>query len=112
MNARTRTERRILRARTRTNRAAARIRRTGTGTLATHGLAAGLPPRAARTVASSLRKAAVKLGLTGVAGRTHAGRRMRDCTRYTTAAVAAAAGLYRPRLAAYRAARAHFLLAA
>jgi hypothetical protein len=99
-------------ARTRTQRAAARISRCGEGTLAAHGIAAGLAPKAARSVASSLRKAAVKLGLVGTPGRTHAGRRMRGCTRYTPAQVAVAAGQYRPRLALYRAARAHFLLAA
>ncbi len=112
MNANSRTERQILRARTRIQRAAAKIRRTGAGTLAAHAMAAGLAPKAARTVASSLRKAAVKLGLTGTPGRTHAGRRMRTCTRWTTVQVAVIATPYRPRLAAYRAARAHFLLAA
>lgn len=112
MNAKTRTGRHILRARTRTQRANARIARRGAGTLTAHGIAAGLAPKAARTVASSLRKAVVKLGIAGAAGRTHAGRRMRDCVRYTPAAVAAAAALYRPRIAAYQAARQHFLLAA
>lgn len=54
MNAATRTRRATLKARTRTQRAAAKIRRTGQGTLATHCIAAGLAPREARTVASSL----------------------------------------------------------
>jgi len=112
MNAKSRTEHRILRARTRTNRAAAKIRRTGTGTLTTHAVAAGLNPTEARSVAGSLRKNAAKLGITGTTGRAHAGRRMRDCQRYTPAQVAAIAAVYRPRLAAYKAARQHFLLAA
>jgi hypothetical protein len=112
MNARTRTARAILRARTRTQRAASRISRRGVGTLAAHGIAAGLAPKAARSVAASLRKAVVKLGLAGTPGRTHAGRRMRDCVRFTPAQVAVAAGQYQPRLPLYRAARQHFLLAA
>ncbi|WP_202237061.1 hypothetical protein [Actinacidiphila reveromycinica] len=112
MIARTRTARAVLRARTRTHRAAAAIRRTGAGTLATHAMAAGLAPRAARTVAGSLRKVATKLGITGRPGVSYTHGRARHCRRYTAAQVAVIAAAYRPRLAAYRAARQHFLLAA
>jgi hypothetical protein len=112
VNARARTARRTRRDRTRTQRATARIARTGTASLTTHAIAAGLPPTQARTVASSLRRNAVKLGLTGQPARVHAGRRMRTTARYTPAQVAAAAATYRPRIAAYAAARTHFLLAA
>jgi len=112
MNAKSRTEHRVLRARARAHRAAARIRRTGAGTLATHAIAAGLTPREARTIASSLRKTAARLGVTGTAGISYTHGRARHCVRYTTAAVALIATAYRPRLPQYRAARTHFLLAA
>lgn len=112
MNQRSRTARATLRQRTRTNHAAARIARNGNASLTTHAIAAGLPPRQARTVASSLRTAVRKLGITGTAHRVHAGRRMRTANRYTPAQVAAAAGTYRPRTAAYKAAAAQLTLAA
>jgi hypothetical protein len=75
-------------------------------------MAAGLPPTQARTVASSLRRNAVKLGLTGTAARVHAGRRMRTTARYTPAQVAAAAATYRPRKQAYKLAAHKLTLAA
>ncbi|EMF20375.1 hypothetical protein H114_32569 [Streptomyces gancidicus BKS 13-15] len=103
---------RILRDRTRSNRAAARIARHGVGTLATHALATGLTIREARTVAQSLRRNVEKAGVTGIAGRSHAGRRMRDCTRYTPAEVARIAVIYKPRKPAYKAAAARLALAA
>jgi hypothetical protein len=112
MTARSRTERAALRARGRAHRAAACIRRTGAGTLATHALAAGLAPREARSVAGALRSAAKRLAVTGTAGISYTHGRARTCTRYTTAAVARIAAAYRPRLPQYRAARQHFLLAA
>lgn len=92
----------VLRDRTRTHRAAARIRRRGAASMTTHAMATGLRPTEARTVATALRRQAAKLGLNGVAGRVHAGRRMRDVTRYTPAAVALAAAAYRPRKAQYK----------
>lgn len=107
-----RTERAALRNRIRTSRAAARITRTGTGSLTTHAIAAGLAPKAARTVASSLRRGAAKLGLVGTVARVHAGRRMRNGSRYTRAQVAAIAVTYRPRKAAYVLAAAKLALAA
>jgi hypothetical protein len=107
-----RVERAALRSLTRENRAAARINRRGTGSLTTHALAAGLAPKAARTVASSLRRAAAKLGIAGESGRAHAGRRMRTTTRYTRAQVAAIAVIYRPRKSAYITAAARLVLAA
>ncbi|NEA52404.1 hypothetical protein [Streptomyces sp. SID10815] len=108
-----RVRRATLKARARTTRAAARIRRRGNGALATHCLAAGLAPRQARSVAGSLRKTAVKLGVTGISARIHAGRRMRgDCRRYTVADVARIAGAYRPRKPLYKLAAARLALAA
>ncbi|MER6249407.1 hypothetical protein [Streptomyces griseorubiginosus] len=112
MKASSREARREIRNRTRTQRAAARINRRGNASLTTHCIAAGLTPKEARTVASSLRKATVKLGITGTAARTHAARRMRDCRRYTPAQVAQAAVVYRPRKAAYKDAAARLALAA
>ncbi|MEU0979046.1 hypothetical protein ABZ488_07485 [Streptomyces griseus] len=102
MIASNRTRRAALRARQTANRAAARIRRNGVGTLATHCLAAGLTPREAQSVASSLRKNAKKAGVAGVVGRTFRKGAARICTRYTRAAVALIAAIYRPRKPAYR----------
>lgn len=112
MNDRTRTARRVLRDRTRTNRAAAKIRRQGNGTLATHCIAAGLAPREARTVASSLRKNVAKANVTGTPGTSYTHGKRRACTRYTPAEVAAIAVIYRPRKPAYRLAAAKLALAA
>lgn len=112
MNANARTNRRTIRDRTRTHRAAARLRRRGTASLTTHALATGLTPTEARSVAGTLRKTAAKLGLIGSRHRVHAGRRMRTTTRYTPAQVAAMAVAYRPRKAAYKIAAARLALAA
>lgn len=112
MIASNRTRRQTLKARTRTNRAAAKIRRQGNGTLATHCIAAGLTPTEARTVAGSLRKNAAKAGVTGQAGTSFRKGRARACTRYTPAEVAAIAVIYRPRKPAYRVAAARLALAA
>ncbi|MER5750638.1 hypothetical protein [Streptomyces sp. NPDC002088] len=112
MTDRTRTARRILAQRTRTNRAAAKIRRTGAGTLATHCIAAGLAPKEARTVAGSLRKNATKAGVTGTAGVSYTHGRARQCTRYTVREVAAIATVYRPRKPAYKTVAARLALAA
>lgn len=113
MNAATRTARQTLRQRTRTHRAAAKIRRQGVATLATHCVAAGLPIREARTVAGSLRKNADKAGVTGTPGISYAkNAKARTCTRYTPAEVAAIAVVYRPRKAAYKVAAAKLALAA
>ena len=112
MKASTRTARRTLRDRTRTQRAASRINRRGNASLTTHCIAAGLTPKEARTVASSLRKAAAKLGIQGTAARTHAAGRMRDSRRYTATQVAQAAVVYRPRKASYVLAAAKLALAA
>lgn len=112
MNASARQARQTIRTRTRNQRAASRINRRGNASLTTHCIAAGLAPKEARTVASSLRKAATKLGIQGTAARTHAAGRMRNCTRYTPAQVARAAVVYRPRKAAYKDAAARLALAA
>ena len=113
MTAKTRTARRILAQRTRTNRAAAKIRRQGVATLATHCVAAGLGIKEARSVAGSLRKNADKAGVTGRAGVSYAkNAKARSCTRYTPAEVAAIAVIYRPRKAAYKTAAAKLALAA
>jgi hypothetical protein len=112
MNASARTARRILRDRTRTQRAASRIARRGTASLATHAIAQGLGPKAAASVASTLRKKTKELGLVGQTARVHAGGRMRTTTRYTPAQVALAAALYRPRIAAYKTVALRLALAA
>lgn len=112
MIATNRTRRATLKARTRTQRAASRINRRGTGTLAAHCIAAGLAPREARTVASSLRKNAAKAGVTGTPGLSYTHGRARQCTRYTPREVAAIAVIYRPRKPAYKTAAARLALAA
>lgn len=109
----TRTRRATLQARTRTHRAAAKIRRTGRGTLATHCVAVGLGVKEAHTVAGSLRKNAAKADVTGQAGISYAkNAKARTCTRYTPAEVARIAVIYRPRKPAYKAAAARLALAA
>lgn len=112
MIATNRSRRQILKTRTRAQRAAAKIRREGVATLATHCLAAGLPIREARTVAGSLRRNAYAAGINGIDSRTHAGRHMRYCQRYTPAQVAVIALRYKPRKPAYRTAAARLALAA
>lgn len=113
MNDRTRNARRILRDRTRTQRATAKIRRQGVATLATHCIAAGLGVREARSVAGSLRKNAAKAGATGTVGISYAKNvKARTCTRYTPAEVAAIAVIYRPRKPAYKVVAARLALAA
>ncbi|MFE5548360.1 hypothetical protein ACFQ71_31680 [Streptomyces sp. NPDC056534] len=98
---------RTLRDRVRTNRAAAKLRRRGVATVAGHCIAAGLRPSDARSMASSLRRNAVKAGCQGQAGTSHAGRRpARACTRFTPAEMAVAASAYRPRRGDFRAVRA------
>lgn len=112
MKASNRTARQTLRTRSAQTRAAARIARRGNASLTTHCIAAGLTPKEARTVASSLRKNAAKLGIQGTAARTHAAGRMRNCRRYTVIEVARAAVVYRPRKLAYVLAAARLALAA
>jgi hypothetical protein len=112
MIAANRTRRATLKTRTRTQRATAKIRRQGNGTLATHCIAAGLGVREARTVASSLRKNAAKAGVTGTPSVSYTHGERRTCTRYTPAEVAAIAVIYRPRKPAYRVAAAKLALAA
>jgi len=104
--------RRTIRTRTRTQRAASRITRRGNASLTTHAIAAGLAPKEARTVASSLRKAVANLGIHGTVGVSYTKGRARQCTRYTPAQVAQAAVVYRPRKAAYKDAAARLALAA
>lgn len=113
MIASNRTARHTLRQRSNTTRAAAKIRRTGTGTLATHCIAAGLGVKEARSVAGSLRKNASKAGVIGQAGISYAKNiKAHTCTRYTPAEVAAIAVVYRPRKPAYKLAAAKLALAA
>ncbi|WP_435187020.1 hypothetical protein [Streptomyces sp. bgisy126] len=101
------TARRVLADRRRTNRAAAKLRRRGVATVAGHCIAAGLRPLDARSMASSLRRNAVKAGCEGRTGTSHAGRRpARACTRYTPSEVAVAASAYQPRRDDFRAVRA------
>lgn len=119
MIASNRTRRANLRQRSATTRTARRLHRTGDATLTSHAIAAGLTPRQARTVAGSLRNAAHALGLTGrevdmqVKWRSNSRKTgLVTAHRYTPADVALMAASYRPRLAAYKIARAHLLLAA
>ncbi|MGW6578881.1 hypothetical protein ACWF76_05650 [Streptomyces globisporus] len=112
MIASNRTRRATLRARQLANRAATRIRRRGTGTLATHCLAVGLTPSEAESAAGSLRRNAKKAGVAGVVGRAFRKGAARVCTRYTRAAVALIAAIYRPRKPAYRLAATKLALAA
>ncbi|MFG3051819.1 hypothetical protein ACGFZP_12840 [Kitasatospora sp. NPDC048239] len=112
MNARTRTARQTLRDRARTTRAAASIRRRSEASLTTHGIAQGLRPAAARSMAGTLRKTAAKLGITGSEHRVHAGRRMRTTRRFTPAQVAVIAMACRPRKPAFKAAALRLTLAA
>lgn len=107
-----RTRRATLRQRTRQTRAAAKIRREGVATLATHVIAAGLGAKEATSVAGSLRDKTEKAGVTGIAGRAFRKGAARPCTRYTRADVAALVAYYRPRKPAYRIAAAKLALAA
>jgi uncharacterized membrane protein YebE (DUF533 family) len=107
-----RSRRATVTSRARATRAARRIDRRGTGTLATHCLAAGLGVKEARTVAASLRKNAAKAGVTGVAGSAFRKGALRACVRYTRAAVALIAAIYKPRKPAYRIAADKLALAA
>ncbi|MFC8704101.1 hypothetical protein ACFUIV_18195 [Streptomyces anulatus] len=112
MIASNRTRRATLKARQLANRAAARIRRRGTGTLAAHAMAQGLNHRDAGSVAGTLRKVAAKLGILGTASRAHAGRHMRNCLRFTRTQVAVIAANYKARKPAYRLVAAKLALAA
>ncbi|MFE2930639.1 hypothetical protein [Streptomyces sp. NPDC059278] len=84
--------------------------------LASHIVARGESTETAKSIAAGLRTAAKKLGLTGKAGRTRRtvdGRgRLRKVVRYTVAQFRAALAAYRPRKAAYIAARARLLAVA
>ncbi|MFJ5070227.1 hypothetical protein ACIQC7_27840 [Kitasatospora sp. NPDC088556] len=108
----TRTSRQTLRDRARTTRANARINRRGNASLATHGIAQGLRPAEARSMASTLRKEAAALWIDGSEHRVHAGRCMRTTHRYTPQQVALIAVMYRPRKPAYKAAAFRLALAA
>lgn len=107
-----RTRRATIKARSIATRAATRIARRGTGTLASHAMAQGLSHRDAASMVGTLRKVAAKVGITGTHGRVHAGRQMRDCARYTPQQVAVIAMNYKPRKPAYRIVAARLALAA
>src|SRR2546426_12601255 len=112
MIAMNRSRRATLKARSIATRAATRIHRNGTGTLASHAMAQGLSHRDAASMVGTLRKVAAKLGIVGATGRVHAGRRMRDCQRYTPQQVAVIAINYRPRRDLFKLAAARLALAA
>ncbi|MFD8771426.1 hypothetical protein [Streptomyces sp. NPDC059916] len=112
MIASNRSRRAKVKARSIASRAARRIARRGTGTLASHAMAQGLSHRDATSMVGTLRKVASRLGLTGTAGRVHAGRRMRDCVRFTRQQVAVIALSYKPRKPAYKVVAARLALAA
>ncbi|MFE7233926.1 hypothetical protein ACFVAF_25315 [Streptomyces sp. NPDC057596] len=107
-----RTRRATIRQRQAQTRAQARIARRGNASLTTHAIAAGLTPRDARSMVSTLRKTAAKLAIVGSEHRVHAGRRMRTTHRYTPAQVAAICLSYRPRKPAFKLAAAKLTLAA
>ena len=107
-----RKRRAAIRSRQTATRAAARIARRGTGTLASHAMAHGLSRRDAASMVGTLRKVAAKLGIVGTAGRVHAGRCMRNCARFTPQQVAVIALSYKPRKPAYEAVAAKLALAA
>lgn len=111
MNAKARTARQTIKNRTATNRARGVIRRQGEASLTRHAVAAGLPIHEARSMASSLRTNAKKLGVNGheVAVRKN-GRRVTS-TRYTATQVREIAAAYRPRIAARKTARSYLLAA-
>ncbi|WP_328632007.1 hypothetical protein [Streptomyces sp. NBC_00356] len=106
-----RIRRATVKARRAQSAAQARIRR-GPATLATHAIAAGLGVREARTVASSLRKAAAKLGVVGQTGVAYRKGQARTCVRWSRAQVAVIVTVYRPRKPAYRLAASRLALAA
>lgn len=99
-----RTARAVLRDRARTNRP---------HSFASHIVARGESAETAKSIANGLRTAAKKLGLTGKAGRTRRtvdGRgRLRHVVRYTADQFRTALAAYRPRKAAYIAARTRLL---
>lgn len=109
MLATTRTRRATIATRSAATRAQASILRRGEASLTTYAVSAGLPIKAARSVAGSLRKAAARLHLTGTQHRVHRAGRMRTSTRYSPAAVAQMLAAYKPRRVEYVAARAHLL---
>lgn len=112
MIAANRTRRATLRHRRQQHQAAAKIRRQGVATLATHCIATGLGIREARTVASGLRKNAAKAGVTGTPSISYTHGKRRACTRYTPAEVARIAVVYKPRKPAYKTCAARLALAA
>lgn len=109
MNARSRQARRTIAARTRTQRAQARIARRNAGSLTTHGIAAGLTVKDAASMAGSLRTVAKRLGIQGTSARVHRAGRMRDTTRFTPAQIAALCTAYKPRRADFKAAKERLL---
>jgi hypothetical protein len=113
MSARSNKARQILRDRRAVARARKSIARRGEASLTRHAIAAGLPLREARSMATSLRDNAKKLGVTGnvVTLKASRGRRGNTSTRYTAVQVRQIAAAYRPRLAARKTAR-EYLLAA
>jgi hypothetical protein len=112
MIASNRSRRQVVKARSIATCAAARIARRGTGTLASHAMAQGLSHRDAASMVGTLRKVAARLGVSGTIGRIHAGRQMRDCSRFTPQQVAVIALSYKPRKPAYRIVAARLALAA
>lgn len=91
-----------LRERTRANRATARIRRNGGGTLAEHCVAQGLRRKQAKSVSGTLRDKAKDLGIEGVADTFFRGGEKHEGKRYTEVEVAQMALIYKPRLELYK----------
>lgn len=107
-----RSRRATVKARSIATRAAGRIARRGTGTLAAHCLSVGLTRSQAASVAGSLRDKADKAGVVGVAGHAFRKGACRPCTRYSRADVAALVTHYRPRRDLFKQAAAKLALAA
>lgn len=112
MNAKARTARQIIKARSTATRSSCKIARRGNGTLASHVLATGATAKEARSIAGSLRKSADKLEISGEAGVSFRKGAARKCTRYTVAEVARIAAVYRPRKPEYKIVAARLALAA
>lgn len=91
-----------LRDRTRANRANAKIRRNGGGTMTEHCVAQGLRKKQARSMGGSLRRNAKELGLQGAPDTFFRNGAKRDGARYTEDQVGLVALVYRPRLEAYK----------
>lgn len=98
-----------LRDRTRANRAQARIRRNGGGTMAEHCMAQGLRRKQAKSMGGTLKRLANENGIVGEPDTFFRRGDKRDGARYTDTQAAQVALIYRPRLELYKLAAAELL---